>query len=163
MKLSDRITGLFFVGLGGIAAYAGSKLPPVPGQEIGPSVFPMVVGGAMALCGAMIAFGIGHAFEEEAEADLAAVGMAEPEPVRSSVYHLRLLAPPALLVFYVVAVDKLGFFVTTGAMVFALSTLLGGRLRLAIPLTLLAPIGMALIFGKLLRVPLPDGLIPLPW
>lgn len=163
MKLSDRITGLFFVGLGGIAAFAGSKLPPVPGQEIGPSVFPMVVGGAMALCGAMIAFGIGHTFEEEAEADLAAVGMAEPDPVRSPVYQLRLLVPPALLVFYVVAVDRLGFFLTTALMVFALSTLLGGRLKLAIPLTLLAPIGMALIFGKLLRVPLPDGLIPLPW
>ncbi len=163
MKLSDRITGLFFVGLGGISAYVGSRLPPVPGQEVGPSAFPMVVGGAMALCGAMIALGIGHKFEEDAETDLAAVGMAEPEPVRAPIYNLRLLVPPALLVFYVVAVDRLGFFVTTGAMVFALCTLLGGRLRLAIPLTLIAPLGMALVFGKLLRVPLPDGLIPLPW
>lgn len=163
MKLSDRITGLFFVGLGGIAALAGSKLPPVPGQNIGPSVFPMVVGGAMALCGGLIAFGIGRTFEEEAEADMAAVGMTETEPERSTLANLRLLVPPALLVFYVVAIDTLGFFITTAAMVFALCTLLGGRLRLAIPLALIAPIGMHLIFGKLLRVPLPAGLIPLPW
>lgn len=163
MRLSDRITGLFFIGLGGLAAYAGSRLPPVPGQDIGPSVFPMVVGGAMALCGAMIAVGIGHTFEEEAEADLAAVGMAEPEPARAPVYHLRLLLPAALLLFYVLAVDRLGFFLTAGLMVLALSTLLGGRPRLTIPLALLAPLGLGLIFGKLLRVPLPAGLIPMPW
>lgn len=163
MKLSDRVTGLFFVGLGGLAAYAGSTLPPVPGQDVGPSAFPVVIGGAMALCGAMIAFGIGHKFEEEAEADLAAVGMRDVEPARSPIYHLRLLVPPALLIFYVVAVDRLGFFITTATMVFVLCTLLGGRLRLAIPLMLLAPLGLALIFDKLLRVPLPDGLIPLPW
>ena len=163
MKLSDRTTGLFFCGLGAVSAFAGSKLPPVPGQDVGPSVFPMVVGGAMALCGVMITFGIGHKFEEEAEADLAAVGMSEPEPVHAPLYNLRLLVPPALLVFYVFAIEPLGFFLTAGLMVLALSTMLGGRLRLSLPLAIIAPIGLHLIFGKLLRVPLPAGLIPLPW
>ena len=40
MQLSDRVTGLFLVALGGLAAYGGSRLPPVPGQQIGPNVFP---------------------------------------------------------------------------------------------------------------------------
>ena len=39
----------------------------------------------------------------------------------------------------------------------------GARLKLAIPLAILAPIGIHLIFYKLLRVPLPIGLIPMPW
>jgi putative tricarboxylic transport membrane protein len=63
----------------------------------------------------------------------------------------------------VIAIDQLGFFLTAAAMVFVLSTMLGGRLRLSLPLALIAPIGLHLIFGKLLRVPLPAGLIPLPW
>ena len=71
MQLSDRITGPFLVALGALAAYGGSRLPPVPGQQIGPNVFPMVVGIGLALCGVMIALGIGRRFEEEAEADLA--------------------------------------------------------------------------------------------
>jgi hypothetical protein len=29
-----RVTGLFIVALGGLAAYGGSRLPPVPGQQI---------------------------------------------------------------------------------------------------------------------------------
>ena len=44
MRLPDRVTGLFLVGLGGWAAYGGWKLPPVPGQPVGPNVFPLVIG-----------------------------------------------------------------------------------------------------------------------
>jgi hypothetical protein len=35
--------------------------------------------------------------------------------------------------------------------------------KLALPLAVLAPVGIHLIFGKLLRVPLPPGLLPMPW
>ena len=35
------------VGLGAAAAYGGSLLPPVPGQQVGPNVFPMVVGAGL--------------------------------------------------------------------------------------------------------------------
>ena len=67
MRLPDRVTGLFLVGLGAAAAYGGWLLPPVPGQPVGPNVFPLVIGSGLALCGLAIAFGIGHTFEEEEE------------------------------------------------------------------------------------------------
>jgi hypothetical protein len=35
------------VALGLAAAYGGSLLPPVPGQQVGPNVFPMVIGLAL--------------------------------------------------------------------------------------------------------------------
>ena len=44
MRLPDRVTGLFLVGLGTAAAYGGWQLPPVPGQPVGPYVFPLVIG-----------------------------------------------------------------------------------------------------------------------
>ena len=44
MRLPDRVTGLFLVGLGAAAAYGGWLLPPVPGQPVGPNVFPLVIG-----------------------------------------------------------------------------------------------------------------------
>ena len=40
---------------------------------------------------------------------------------------------------------------------------LGARWKLSLPLCVLAPIGIHLIFSKLLRVPLPIGLLPMPW
>ena len=169
MQLSDRVTGLFMVALGGLAAYGGSRLSPVPGQQIGPNVFPLVVGIGLAICGGMIAFGVGRHYEEEAEADLAKISgqiateTGKPDAPSAWWHGLKALVPPALLLFYVFAVDRLGFLPTAAVMVLITSLALGARLRLAIPMAIGAPLLVNLIFSKLLRVPLPSGLLPLPW
>jgi len=167
MHLSDRVTGLFLVALGGLAAYGGSRLPPVPGQQIGPEVFPMVVGIGVALCGGMIAAGVGRRYEDEAEADLARISAeagADQDAAPSSRWReLRVLIPPALLLFYFFVVDRVGFLPTAAVVVLTTSLALGARLRLAVPLAICAPLVVNLLFLKLLRVPLPSGLLPLPW
>jgi putative tricarboxylic transport membrane protein len=165
MQLSDRFTGLFLVALGAVTAYAGSRLPPVPGQQIGPNVFPMVIGAGLALCGALIALKVGHHYEEEAKADLAAHSVQADAPAGNAPWWRGLMAliPPALLLFYVLAVDRAGFLVTAAAMVLTAAVGLGARLRLAVPLALIAPLAVHLVFSKLLRVPLPAGLIDAPW
>ena len=162
MRLPDRVTGLFLVGLGTAAAYGGWLLPPVPGQPVGPNVFPLVIGTGLTLCGLAIAFGIGHSFEEEEE--LIPVEGSQPKQAQPGrFYGLRALLPPALLLFYVAVADRLGFIITAGLIVFVTSTALGARWKLSLPLAMLAPIGVHLIFSKLLRVPLPAGLLPMPW
>lgn len=164
MQLSDRLSGALLIVLGASAAYAGSLLPPVPGQQVGPEVFPMVVGIGLVLCGAMIALGIGRHFEEEAEADLAAHSDEAAAPQAMPWWrNLAVLVPPGLLAFYVLAADGLGFIVTAAIMVLSTAIALGARLRLAVPLALVTPFIVHLMFAKLLRVPLPIGLIPLPW
>jgi len=161
MRLPDRVTGLFLVGLGAAAAYGGWQLPPVPGQPVGPNVFPLVIGLGLALCGLAIAFGIGHSFEEEEEI-IPFEGGEAPAP-RGKLYGLRALLPPALLLFYVVVADRVGFILTAAIIVFVTATALGAKWKLALPLTVLAPIAIHLIFSKLLRVPLPIGLLSMPW
>jgi putative tricarboxylic transport membrane protein len=169
MQLSDRVTGLFMVALGALAAYGGSRLPPVPGQQIGPNVFPLVVGVGLAICGGMIAFGVGHHYEQEAEADLAkitgqiAIATGDGDERSGWWRGLKALVPPGLLLFYVVAVDRLGFLPTAAVMVLTTSLALGARVRLAVPLAIGAPLLVNLVFAKLLRVPLPSGLLPMPW
>jgi putative tricarboxylic transport membrane protein len=161
MRIPDRVSGLFLVGLGAAAAYGGWQLPPVPGQPVGPNVFPLVIGLGLALCGLAITFGIGHSFEEEEEI-VPYEGGEAPAP-RGKLYGLRALLPPALLLFYVAVADRVGFILTAAIIVFVTATALGARWRLALPLTVLAPIVIHLIFSKLLRVPLPIGLLPMPW
>ena len=154
------------VGLGGLSAYGGSLLPPVPGQQIGPNVFPLVVGIGLVICGGMIALGIGRSYEDEAEADLAKItGTEEATASQATSWWsgLRVLLPPAMLLFYVYAVDKLGFLPTAAAIVLTIATALGARLVLAVPVALGAPLFVNMVFAKLLRVPLPSGLLPLPW
>jgi len=167
MRLSDRATGLFTFALGAIAAYAGAQLPPVPGQQIGPNVFPLVIGIGLCLCGLMIAFGIGRQFEEEAEAELTAHTDLPPEGEFAAApgrfQGLRILIPPALLIFYALVVDTLGFFLTAAGVILVAALAFGARLSHALALALLAPILVHLVFYKLLRVPLPAGLVPMPW
>jgi putative tricarboxylic transport membrane protein len=163
MRLPDSVTGSFLVVLGTAAAYGGWLLPPVPGQPVGPNVFPLVIGTGLALCGLAIVFGIGHSFEEEEELIPIEEGQVKAAVPQSRLYGLRALLPPALLLFYVVAADRLGFIITAALMVYATSTALGAKWKLALPLAALAPFGIHLIFGKLLRVPLPAGLLPTPW
>jgi putative tricarboxylic transport membrane protein len=134
----------------------------VPGQQVGPNVFPLVVGLGLAVCGALIALGIGRSFEEEvrgAGAD-AEIGAGErPSRWRG----LKALIPPGLLIFYVLAVDRLGFWITAAIIVCTAAIALGARMRVAAPLAVLAPLAVHLLFLKLLRVPLPAGLLAPPW
>ncbi|MBR0956195.1 tripartite tricarboxylate transporter TctB family protein [Bradyrhizobium japonicum] len=163
MRLPDSVTGSFLVVLGAAAAYGGWILPPVPGQPVGPNVFPLVIGCGLALCGLAIVFGVGRSFEEEEELIPFEDGQAAAPPPQSKLYGMRALLPPALLLFYVAAADRLGFIVTAAIMVYVTSTALGAKWKLALPLAVLSPFAIHLIFGKLLRVPLPAGLLPAPW
>jgi putative tricarboxylic transport membrane protein len=165
MQLSDRVTGLTIAAIGAAAVYGGSLLPPMPGQPVGPSIFPIVVGAGLCLCGALIVLGVGRVFEAEAEADFAAHQAAPALAPSQEAWlpRLKALVPIAALLFYVVAVDTLGFVPTAFLMITAVALALGARWKAALGLAVVAPPIVHLMFFKLLRVPLPDGLLPLPW
>ncbi|WP_120009581.1 tripartite tricarboxylate transporter TctB family protein [Teichococcus vastitatis] len=161
MQLSDRITGLCLVALGGAAVYGATQQPGVPGQDVGPSVFPMVIGLGLIGCGALVALRVGRSFEAPDEVVPPEPGEAMAAPPRFAEW--RAFLPPLLLVFYMLAVDTLGFLLVAAAITLVVCLTLGARLRLALPLAVLAPIGIHAVFVRLLRVPLPDGLLTLPW
>src|SRR5690348_16676047 len=138
MRLPDRVTGLFLVGLGAAAAHGGWQLRPVPCQPVGPNVLPLVIRTGLALCGLAIAVRIGHCFEEEEELIPVAADQPKLAPP-GRLYGLRALLPPALLLFYVAVADRLGFIITAGLIVFVTSTALGARWKLSLPLAVLAP------------------------
>jgi putative tricarboxylic transport membrane protein len=165
MHISDRITGGILAVLGAGAAYGGSLLPPVPGQQVGPNVFPMVIGLGLLVCGVAIALGIGRSFEEEEAIVTNEDGATAPPPENAPIAYpaLKTMVPPLLLFFYAMTVDWLGFVPTAAVMVIATCFALGGNLRTAIVLGIFAPPAVHLVFGKLLRVPLPAGFLPMPW
>jgi len=160
MVLSDRLTGLFLVGLGALAAYGGSRLPPVPGQQVGPSIFPLVVGIGLCVCGVLIALRIGHNFEADAEVVEPVVDDRASRSLRSGWWALL---PPALLLFYFFAVEPLGFVPTAAIIAGVTAISLRASLKMAIVVAALSPLAVHLIFAKFLRVPLSPGLLPLPW
>ncbi|HUR89649.1 MAG TPA: tripartite tricarboxylate transporter TctB family protein [Ramlibacter sp.] len=172
MKVSDRVTGAMLVALGAAAYWGGSLLPPVPGQQVGPEVFPMVIGAALVVCGVLIILGVGRTFEEEEAIVTSATGEVakaeELEPERGFVAGFlhdgwKVLVPPAALFFYYFASERLGFWITASLMIFTLAWSQGAKLKWAVALAVVAPAIVHLVFYKLLRVPLPFGLLKFPW
>nr|WP_283254213.1 tripartite tricarboxylate transporter TctB family protein [Ramlibacter paludis] len=160
------------VALGGAAYWGGSLLPPVPGQQVGPNVFPMVIGAALVACGVLIMVGVGRSFEEDEKIVTSASGaVADEEAVEAAQGRMatflrggwKILLPPAALFFYYFASERLGFWITASLMVFALAWSQGAKVKWALGLAVVAPALVHLTFYKLLRVPLPPGLLAFPW
>jgi len=164
MKISDRLTGLFLALLGLATFWSGSKLPPVPGQQVGPSAFPMVIGAGLMLVGVLIALYIGRSFEDEAEAELAAHSQADPDAERyAASRRWMVLLPPGLLVFYYLVSERVGFVPTAALMIGTLAFAFGAKRKFILPVSIGGAIIIHLVFVKLLRVPLAPGLLPMPW
>lgn len=153
MQRSDQIGGLALGALGIATITAAARLPAIPGQPIGPAVFPTVIGAGLCLCAILVFLSVGAPGEEE----------AAPPPRPTLVSLLRLALPVLILIGYYLAVEPLGFLLGGIALIFATALGLGGR-----PLgSALLAIGMTIaihsIFSGLLRVPLPEGILSLPW
>jgi putative tricarboxylic transport membrane protein len=164
MKISDRLSGVFLLLLGLITFWGGSQFPPVPGQQVGPSAFPMVTGAGLMLMGALIALHIGRSFEEEAEAELAK--HAAPDVEGETYAHKRrwlVLLPPTLLVFYYLASERIGFIPTAIVMIATMAFAFDAKKEHILPLAIGGALFIQIIFVKLLRVPLAPGLFPVPW
>lgn len=151
MKLSDALSGLLLLLLGAIVVLHATTFPSMPGQSIGPSVFPMLAGAGLVLIGVVLMISgvrtrTGRWVEPGA-------WVSRPRMVVNFV--LVVLD----LIFYAVAVQPLGFFIA--APVFLAVLFVGFRAtpKWIVPLALAVPVAIHYAFYTLLRVPLPWGLL----
>jgi len=154
VKFNDAVLGAVFLALSIAVLVTIQGFPKIPGQSIGPGAFPGLI--AILLAGCSIAL-IGRGFRNKAP--LVAVGawLASPRHVQN------FLIAVGGLVFYVLAADRLGFLVCGPIILAALFLTLRVRPALAFALALVLPVAIHLIFYKLLRVPLPWGVLPVLW
>ncbi|MGQ7262087.1 tripartite tricarboxylate transporter TctB family protein [Vreelandella sp. V005] len=153
MTLPDRIGGLVLVTLGVAVVIASLRLPSIPGQPIGPAVFPMVLGVALGLSGLVIAARPQRQIIPES-GQLASF---------SIMGALHLLSPVAVLLLGYFIMASVGFLLTGFLIVFITSLLLRGSVIGSLLLSVVMTILIYTIFASLLRVPLPPGILSLPW
>lgn len=154
----DQVGGTLLTVVGAATIVGARGLPAVPGQPVGPAVFPIVIGAGLCFFGLLIALG----FARTAPAGLVP-GSSGVDLTRRLITLARIFTPPVLLLFYFLVVEDLGFLPTAIVLVLVTALTLGAKPRLAVPLAIVAPVLIHLIFSKLLRVPLPDGILPMPW
>ena len=122
----------------------------MPGQKFGPAWFPGLIAVGLILCGALLAVqGV------RSGASLVVL----PAWLRSARATLGVASVVAGLLFYVVAADKLGFYLTALLILVVWMRVLGASWRMTVPVAVIATVVIHLSFYKLLRIPLPWGLL----
>jgi len=152
VKFNDALIGAALVALGAVVLWHIQGFPPMPGQKYGPAWFPGLIAIGLMICGALLV--------------AARLRAADSRPLFALPQWTRRARPVASvasviagLLLYVAAADRLGFHFTAAALLLAWSRLLGASWRLAVPVSLAATVVIHLAFYKLLKVPLPWGLL----
>lgn len=150
MQLSDRLTGLLAAGLGLVVVLVARTFPSMPGQDIGPGLFPTLAGLGLIGFGAWLVIADRSALRAWVRFDDWA---RRPRMVVN--FALVILA----LVVYALLVTPVGFFITSLAFLAVLMTAFGAPPRLALPTSASVTLVIHYIFYSCLHVPLPWGLL----
>jgi putative tricarboxylic transport membrane protein len=155
MKLSDSLWGMLCIIFGAAVLFHIQTFPAMPGQKYGPAVFPGLIATGFVVCGLLLlARGI--------KAKEALIGWMDW--TRSRTHVLRFFALIAVMIFYVLASESLGFLLTSTLSLVGLFALFGVPLGRAALIAVIATLTIHFLFYKVMRVPLPWGILtPIAW
>lgn len=157
MKISDFYSGLLLALFGIWMAGYGFSLPEVPGQSVGPGVFPISVGLLFVIFGSTLS--VGRLKQKDIGKP---VVLSEDYGRIKNV--LRLLSVFVALVVFVLGYETLGFILVSMFLLGLLFLAFGVRWTQALLYALILPFAIHFSFYKLLSVPLAWGLLnPIAW
>src|SRR5687767_1156777 len=151
MRLNDALFGAGFVLVGAVVLVTTLRFPRLDGGAPGPGLFPQVVAVLMIVAGSALAW------SARPRRSLHAPALTAAAPGLGARGVINTLMVFAAIIAFIVVTPTLGFLLTATAILFGLMWQLGTRPARAA----LAAVGLTLfvyvLFGKLLRVPLPLG------
>lgn len=149
MKKLNIAFSVILLLIAGFFFFYSDTFKTMPGQaDIGPSGFPKVVCVGLAIC-AIILF-------------VQQITKGSDKPIQ--LFNLKLIVGLVTAVVYVVLLRPVGFLLTSVAAVFIIMLLLVNEpvkkvLPVIITVSILVPVALQVIFGVLLKVPLPSGIL----
>ncbi len=156
MKLNDAVWGVLLALLSAALLVHVQSFPNIPGQNVGPALFPGAVAAAMGVCALLL---IARGLAARRNGAAGAGWFEAPDWLRSPRHVLAFGVLVASSLFYLLAVQRLGFVLTAFVCLTALMWVLRVRLVLALPVALVITLVIHYAFYKLLRVPLPWGVL----
>ncbi|MEI2417043.1 tripartite tricarboxylate transporter TctB family protein [Orrella sp. JC864] len=152
MRVGDAVLGLMSLLLGALVLWHVRGFPEVPGHYFGPGLFPSAIAAGFVLAGVLLMVRGARRRRAAPDPD------GQPAAARTGAHGM---AGAALAVGAILAFIFLGE--TVGFQLLALATLsafylwAGRRWLEILLLPLLLTLALDLLFGRLLRVPLPAG------
>jgi putative tricarboxylic transport membrane protein len=150
MKINDAVMGALLLVLAAAIGIYVSGFPGMSGQRYGAALFPGMIAAGLAGCGALL-------FTRGVREKAPAFEFAPWTRVPALAANFALVC--GALLFYIYAADTLGFMVTGTLMLLVMFLKLRVRFLPAIMVAPLAALVIHLLFYKLLKVPLPWGIL----
>ena len=156
MKLNDAVWGAVLVLLAAAIIVHVQSFGTIPGQKYGPAIFPGLTACGLAICGAILIY--------DGLAAKAAPGAGErwitlAQWTRSPRHLSALALTIGVNVFYIYCVDWLGFIPTSVIYLAVLFAAFGVSRKWNLPIAIVLTLAIHTAFYKLLKVPLPWGLL----
>ncbi len=152
MKINDAVFGALFLLLGVMVLVHVQGFPKIPGQPVGPALFPGLVAAGLAVCGILlIVSGIRRRAEQP--------WYETAEWMRSGRHFIAFAAIVGGVVAYVLLAAHVGFLLVAPVLLWIWFSVLGVRPVRAGVVAVVASLVIWYAFYKLLRVPLPWGLL----
>ena len=157
MKLNDAVFGLALLALALTVIAVSASYPTVPAQRVGPALFPSLIAVGIAIGGLIL---IARGWRQRTT-----VPMLRWDPwVRSPRHVTGFFTIIGAVVVYLSAVDHLGFVLTSLAMLTVLFRVFAIPWWRSLLIAVIATLVIHFAFYKLLRVPLPWGVLaPIAW
>ena len=152
MKINDAVFGLLLVVLGAAVIAAVQGYPKIPGQPVGPALFPGLIAAGLCVAGVLL---IAKGMRERA----GQAWIAWEDWVRSPRHVWALVVLLGSILFYIFASEKLGFLPTAALILVALFLAFRVKPLAAGVIAVIATLVIHFAFYKLLRVPLPWGVL----
>ncbi len=168
-KRDDLPVGIIMLVLALLVLWHVQSFPPAPGQPYSSALFPglAAVGlGITALFVIVMSLRAGNAAETTAtEANPVEDDAPQLVDERSPLARgIAIAATIAAIVFYMLAVEWLGFIITGTIILAVLMGVFGVRRMAILPIAIITTLLIHAAFYKLLKVPLPWGLLqPFAW
>ena len=156
MRLNDAVIGLVLVIFALAEITYSTTFPSLHGQEYGPSLFPILIGAGLALCGLiLIARGI-IARRTLGPEDAAWIQLGDW--AHSPASRTNMLLVPGLLIAYILLSDSIGFLLMSTAILGILLYRLGSSVATSLVCAVITTVLLQLLFARVLLVPLPGGI-----
>ena len=156
MKINDAVWGALLLLLATAILVHIQAFRTIPGQQYGPALYPGVVAVGLGVCAVLlIVKGLAAGTHDRKRAEWVALAPW----TRSRRHVLAFALTLGVNVFYILLVDRLGFIPTGVIYLVALFAVFGVRPAWIVPLAIVLTLVIHTAFYKLLRVPLPWGLL----
>jgi putative tricarboxylic transport membrane protein len=152
MKISDAILGAVLLLLGVTILVHVQSFPKIPGQQVGPALMPGTISVGLVVCGVLLVISGWRKRATEPWTETA-------DWMRSGRHLLAFAAIVGGIAAYVWLAQPLGFLVVGPVLLVVWFVILGIRPLPAAAIAVIAALVIWFAFYKLLRVPLPWGLL----